>query len=182
MNLSDEQIIDCFKLVIVEGNQREYMIAVGRRILAAASPPAGWKLVPIDPTPEMVLAGETTFRYYALGLHMNGAIPTFEAMVAAAPAAPEAGPNPSVHPSTTSTKFPDAASVEIRRNDDGTLDEVVGTGHLHVEQMSATHWWLALTYGEGRRVTVSFHSKAKIKAYVDDEGTIPAGSGNGSSL
>lgn len=33
---------------------------------------------------------------------------------------------------------------EIRRNEDGTLDEVVGFGSFHLEQMDTGHWWLQL--------------------------------------
>lgn len=57
---------------------------------------------------------------------------------------------------------------EIRRNEDGTLDEVVATGQYHLEQMSATHWWMAVQY-PGGRVTVNLHSKATIKGYAEIE-------------
>jgi|TARA_Y100000310_G_scaffold176563_1_gene176702 hypothetical protein len=33
---------------------------------------------------------------------------------------------------------------EIRRNDDGTIDEVVGEGHYHLEQMNDNEWCLIL--------------------------------------
>ena len=57
---------------------------------------------------------------------------------------------------------------EVRTNDDGTLDEVVGRGYFHLEQMSATHWWMAFESG-GRRVHVNLHSKATIKANAEGE-------------
>ena len=47
----------------------------------------------------------------------------------------------------------------VRFNDDGTLDEVVGIGQFHLEQMGATHWWMQL----GPHM-VNLHSKATIKA------------------
>ncbi len=33
-------------------------------------------------------------------------------------------------------------NTEIRRNEDGTLDEVVGIGHFHLERMSDDSWSL----------------------------------------
>ena len=41
--------------------------------------------VPREPTQEMIAAGEAVFRSYCFR-HVNGAIPTYEAMIAAAPA------------------------------------------------------------------------------------------------
>jgi hypothetical protein len=46
--------------------------------------------VPREPTQEMIAAGEAVFRSYCFR-HVNGAIPTYEAMIAAAPA-PAAAP------------------------------------------------------------------------------------------
>ena len=37
-----------------------------------------------------------------------------------------------------------AAKCEARFNDDGTLDEVVGVGMFHLEQIDAGHWWMQL--------------------------------------
>jgi len=53
--------------------------------LAAAPAPAGWVTVPREPTQEMIAAGEAVFRSYCFR-HVNGAIPTYEAMIAAVPA------------------------------------------------------------------------------------------------
>lgn len=61
---------------------------------------------------------------------------------------------------------------EIRLNEDGTLDEVVGTGQFHLEQMSPKHWWMALEYGSGR-VCVNFNSKTKIRAFAENEPDSP---------
>ena len=47
--------------------------------------PAGMVTVPREPTQEMIAAGEAVFRSYCFR-HVNGAIPTYEAMIAAAPA------------------------------------------------------------------------------------------------
>lgn len=33
-------------------------------------------------------------------------------------------------------------SREIRLNDDGTLDEIVGHGGVHIEQMDTNHWFV----------------------------------------
>jgi hypothetical protein len=47
--------------------------------------PAGMVTVPREPTQEMIAAGEAVFRSYCFR-HVNGAIPTYEAMIAAVPA------------------------------------------------------------------------------------------------
>ncbi len=58
----------------------------------------------------------------------------------------------------------------IRRDADGALDEIVGAGAYHLEQMSASHWWVAFYTGVGdARVTVHLQSKAKIKAHAQEE-------------
>lgn len=53
--------------------------------------------VPREPTQEMIAAGEAVFRSYCFR-HVNGAIPTYEAMIAAAPApaAPDLKHKPTV--------------------------------------------------------------------------------------
>ena len=59
--------------------------------------------------------------------------------------------------------------TELRLNADGSLDEVVSdTCSFHLEQMSDTHWWMAVETKEGI-VHISFHSKSTIVANVDDE-------------
>jgi len=119
MNLSDEQIDAVFDR-FEEAPTLEYRYLVARAILAAASPPAipeGWKLLkdstyeerswPEDSSHEN---GNYSCRCYHCDRMFTGHKRRACCKVcAAAPAAPEAGLNPSVHPSTTSTKFPDAA-------------------------------------------------------------------------
>ena len=53
--------------------------------------------MPREPTQEMIAAGEAVFRSYCFR-HVNGAIPTYEAMIAAAPApaAPDLKHKPTV--------------------------------------------------------------------------------------
>lgn len=61
--------------------------------------------------------------------------------------------------------------IEVRRNDDGTLDEVVAKDcSFHLEQMSEDCWWMAV-YKENRRVAVFLSTKhgAHIVAAVEDE-------------
>lgn len=38
----------------------------------------------------------------------------------------------------------EGARAEVRRNPDGSADEVVGYGAFHLEQMDAGHWWIQL--------------------------------------
>ena len=52
-----------------------------------------------------------------------------------------------------------AARCEARFNDDGTLDEVVGFGTFHLEQMNSEHWWVQL----GPHM-VNLHARGKVKA------------------
>lgn len=60
-------------------------------------------------------------------------------------------------------------AVDIRLNEDGTLDEVVSP-FFHLEQMSPTHWWMAVYDAKGDRVTVHLHARGKISANVEREG------------
>jgi hypothetical protein len=57
--------------------------------------------------------------------------------------------------------------AEIRRNDDGSLDELVGTGLFHLEQMSDSHWWMSLDTEHGQ-VTVNLTAKGRITAAVEE--------------
>jgi len=61
--------------------------------------------------------------------------------------------------------------TEIRPNDGAAVndhgrcedaDEVVGSGNLHVEQMSETCFWARLCTADGRDVVMWFNSKAPI--------------------
>jgi len=65
--------------------------------------------------------------------------------------------------------------VELRKNDDGTLDEfliyVGDTCVYHLEQMNDDHWWMAAYLGD-ERVTVSLSARGKITATVEDRRTV----------
>ena len=58
-------------------------------------------------------------------------------------------------------------SVEIRRNEDGSLDEVVtrvgGKCVFHLEQMDTNHWWM-----ETCGTHVDFHSRKTITAMAEE--------------
>ena len=66
--------------------------------------------------------------------------------------------------------MPDAPTLEIRRNDDGTLDEIVATGaSVHLEQMGGNHWWMSIEIA-GQCVHVNFTTaKAIIRAECNDD-------------
>lgn len=69
---------------------------------------------------------------------------------------------------------PEGGRIIIRTNADATLDEAFvfdGKAHFHLEQMSATHWWMALELDK-QRIDINLHSKATIKANVSDEGEV----------
>jgi NTP pyrophosphatase (non-canonical NTP hydrolase) len=62
----------------------------GERIISPApAVPEGYALVPIEPTTEMIKAGEATFKSYCFR-HTNGAIPVWQSMVIAASTPPAA--------------------------------------------------------------------------------------------
>lgn len=63
------------------------------------------------------------------------------------------------------------APLEIRCNSDGTLDEIVGSGSFHLEQMSDGHWWLEFEDEQGSGVHVHLQSKGKISAHVERKET-----------
>lgn len=57
--------------------------------------------------------------------------------------------------------------AEIRRNDDGTIDEVVGYGHFHLERMDDTWSSLILHVDRGsERVHIAIESRSG-RAAVD---------------
>ena len=68
--------------------------------------------------------------------------------------------------------------VEIRLNDDGSLDEVVGLEYVHLEQMDGNHWWLGIGKGADM-VHIGLHARGKITAIVNDERAIAALRGEG---
>lgn len=55
-------------------------------LIEAAQPTAGWRMVPMEPTPEMAQIGKHAAPYRAIDV--------YRAMVLAAPAAPKAAPQP----------------------------------------------------------------------------------------
>lgn len=52
------------------------------------------------------------------------------------------------------------AEPDVRFNDDGTLDEIVGSGKFHLEQMGHDHWWMQL----GPHM-VNLSARGKIRAH-----------------
>ena len=61
--------------------------------------------------------------------------------------------------------------IEIRLNDDGSLDEVVaGNAWFHLEQLNDNLWWMAITKG-GETVHVKLFARGKIKASFHREPT-----------
>ena len=56
------------------------------RRAALSGVPQGYALVPLEPTEEMIEAGEKVFRTYCLGRHQMGAVPVYKAMLHTAPA------------------------------------------------------------------------------------------------
>lgn len=61
------------------------------------------------------------------------------------------------------------AGIEVRRNEDGALDEIVATGAtVHLEQMADTNWWMSIKAG-GREVHVNFWTpRAVIRGRCED--------------
>lgn len=56
-----------------------------------------------------------------------------------------------------------------RHNGDGTLDEVFADPcEFHLEQMSATHWWIGVNAYD-KFYHINLHSKGTIKASIEDE-------------
>jgi hypothetical protein len=55
-------------------------------------------------------------------------------------------------------------SGEVRKNEDGTLDEIVGFGGYHLEQMNFDHWWLQV----GPHVVNFRVQKRTIRAYLSE--------------
>lgn len=59
--------------------------------------------------------------------------------------------------------------TEVRLNANGTLDEVVGHGDFHLEQMSGDCWWMQLgdvhvwLSAKGRRITVRFEDEREVQ-------------------
>ncbi len=85
------------------------------------------------------------------------------------------------HPTESDSSKPEAAGeVEIRLDDDGALDEIVGGTGVHLEQMDTNHWWLAVYY-PGGRVTCGLHARGKITAFVEREPDVKTEGGGAST-
>ncbi|HCN89491.1 MAG TPA: hypothetical protein DIT28_09995 [Oxalobacteraceae bacterium] len=59
------------------------------------------------------------------------------------------------------------ASLEIRMGGDGALDEVIGHGPYHLEQMDDGHWWMRFEDISGAYADVNLTARGKIKATVE---------------
>ena len=82
---------------MVEDTKEKVIAAWNRRAPAASgATPEGWKLVPVEPTPEMVIAFNRGIDFLTWG-------DCFRAMIAAAPLPPD--PNAGPEPSGTSPDF-----------------------------------------------------------------------------
>lgn len=60
--------------------------------------------------------------------------------------------------------------TEIRPNDDGTLDELVAFGFVHLEQLDTGSWFMVIDTADGRGVRVNFWSKAALHSRAEDDG------------
>ncbi len=62
--------------------------------------------------------------------------------------------------------------IEVRRRDDGTLDEIVAINcFVHLEQMNDTHYWLGITKDDYRQVAwigVGADGKLVASSEMDD--------------
>lgn len=59
--------------------------------------------------------------------------------------------------------------LEVRRNDDGSLDEVVCDGaYVHLEQMDYNHWWMAVEW-QGKLFHINLTAKGKINARCEEQ-------------
>lgn len=73
-----------------------------------------------------------------------------------------------------------ADTIKLRTNEDGTLDEVIGEGFVHIEQQDSGHWWLRID-GKGGSVVVNFHSSEPIKAFAERDASALESEGLGRS-
>ena len=62
--------------------------------------------------------------------------------------------------------------TEIRTNPDGTVDEVVAEGKVHIEQMDDGFWWMAI-YGKDETVRIQFTSKKRIHCLAERGSATP---------
>ena len=59
-------------------------------------------------------------------------------------------------------------SAQIRRNEDGALEEIVGEGHFHLEQLGDGAWWMRLRTEDGDIDCVLYARRATIHANCQD--------------
>ena len=71
-------------------------------------------------------------------------------------------------------RFAPPEQPEVRLNDDGTLDEVVGIGAFHLEQMAEDHWWMEIENSAGRVAVWLTAGRGKIAAIYEAEPAAPA--------
>ena len=50
-------------------------------------------------------------------------------------------------------------------DDETSVDDLFASGHIHLERMSNTHYWLGITI-DGVTYHIDFHSKRKITAFA----------------
>ncbi len=130
--------------------------------------PAGWKFVPIEPTDDMLIAGQEAWMCCRKSRpameDCEEAVAAYKAMLAASPLA--SGLDHSTERPIEGVQPP--LPPEVRYDTKGALDEVVGEGKFHLEQMSATHWWMCFE-SANRGVHVNLNSRGVIKANVIEE-------------
>lgn len=54
--------------------------------------------------------------------------------------------------------------MQIRTDSQGNLDEIIGKGNFHLEQMDDGHWWMRFENDSGQSVDVNLTARGKIKA------------------
>lgn len=65
------------------------------------------------------------------------------------------------------------AGERVAWNDDGTLDEVFGARHAHLEHMGGGKWYLSVGMSDGRDVVFWFKSKDLRKPYWEERKPSP---------
>ena len=57
---------------------------------------------------------------------------------------------------------------EVRNNEDGSLDEIVGSGEVQLEQMDKDHWFAYFQDGN-QRLMLTMTATATISVLLEDE-------------
>lgn len=84
---------------------------------------------------------------------------------------PTPHPNDGVHQvATAPARLRQHWAHEIRPNDDGTLDEVVAYGAVHLEQMDTGSWALVIDGFDGQRLRVPIYGRGKVAAFAERDG------------